>query len=122
MPDTSDTAADTAADTARIDLAGWDIGHADEQEWVPWGSRGDARAKILATGDGYLLALVQAEPGYRGDPHVHEHTEFSYVLDGAVRNQGEEMRPGDGYVAATGSSHTDFETASGATYLSIFRI
>lgn len=108
--------------TTAPDLTGWSIGHAEEQEWVPWGSRGDARAKILATGDGYLLALVQAEPGYRGDPHVHEHTEFSYVVDGELRNQGTPMTAGDGYVAEAGSHHTDFETEQGATYLSIFKL
>ena len=39
-------------------LDGWDIGKFDDIDWVPWGSGGNARAKILATGDGYILALV----------------------------------------------------------------
>jgi hypothetical protein len=29
---------------------------------------------------------------------------------------------GDGYAAATGSTHTDFATERGATYLSVFRV
>jgi quercetin dioxygenase-like cupin family protein len=103
-------------------LDGWDIARSDELEWVPWGSRGDARAKVLGSADGFTVALVEAEPGYRGDPHVHEHPEFLYVVDGSLRNQGREMKPGDGYAAAPGSSHTDFESGSGATYISIFKL
>ena len=30
--------------------------------------------------------------------------------------------PGDAYVAAAGSVHTDFTTEGGATYLSIFKL
>jgi len=105
-----------------ISLAGWDIGVFDEIDWVPWGNGGNARAKILATGDGYYLAYVEAEPGYKGDPHTHAHTEFSFVVDGTVRNQGQVMTKGDAYVAATGSTHDTFETETGATYLSIFKL
>lgn len=103
-------------------LDGWDIGRFDEIDWVPWGSDGNARAKILATGDGYMLALVEAEPGYRGTEHEHTNPEFSYVLKGSVRNQGKAMSAGDGYIAAAGSRHTDFATDTGATYLSIFKL
>ncbi len=105
-----------------IDLAGWDITRADDAEWVPWGTRGDARAKILGNADGYMVVLVEAQPGYEGDPHEHVHAEFFYLIDGALRNQGQEMKTGDGYAAAAGSSHTDFATASGATYIVIFKI
>lgn len=105
-----------------ISLEGWDIGVFDDIAWVPWGSGGNARAKILATGDGYMLAYVEADPGYKGDPHEHAHAEFSYVIDGSVRNQGKVMTKGDAYVAASGSSHDDFETETGATYLSIFKL
>jgi hypothetical protein len=105
-----------------LSLDGWNIGKADEIEWGPWGSRGDAKAKILASGDGYFVALVQADAGYRGDPHEHGYPEFLYVIDGVLRNQGQTMKTGDGYVAATGSTHTDFGTDTGATYLSIFKL
>ena len=43
-------------------------------------------------------------------------------MDGELRNQGQLMSRGDGYVAAAGSSHTDFVTETGATYLSIFKL
>lgn len=105
-----------------ISLDGWNIGTFDEIEWAPWGSGGNARARVIATGDGYIVALVEAEPGYQGDAHVHEYTEFSYVVDGELRNQGQQMSAGDGYVAAAGSTHTDFVTETGATYLSIFKL
>src|SRR2546421_243475 len=98
-----------------ISLDGWDIGRFEKIEWSPWGSGGKARAKVLANGDGFYLAFVEAEPGYAGDPHVHAATEFLYVIDGVLRNQGEEMVKGDAYVAAAGSSHADFQTESGAT-------
>ena len=106
-----------------LTLEGWDIKKFDEVDWVPWGSRGDARAKLLGSGDGYFLSLVEADEGYRGDPHVHANTEFLFVIDGTLRNQGQTMVKHDGYVAAIGSSHDDFEVgAGGATYLSIFKI
>ena len=100
---------------------GWDINHADGLEWLPWGG-GGARAKILGSADGYMVVLVEAEPGYRGDPHVHDNAEFSYVVAGTIRNQGVTFTAGDGYAAAAGSTHTDFETESGATYVVIFKI
>ncbi len=106
----------------QISLDGWDIGKFDDTEWVPWGSRGDARAKVLGSADGYMVVLVEAQPGYRGDPHVHEHAEFSYVIEGTIRNQGVMFGKGDGYAAAAGSTHTAFETETGATYVVIFRI
>jgi mannose-6-phosphate isomerase-like protein (cupin superfamily) len=106
-----------------IRLEGWDIKRFEGLDWVPWGSRGDARAKVLGSGDGYVLSLVEAKEGYRGDPHLHANTEFLFVLDGTLRNQGQTMTTNDGYVAAVGSSHDDFEVgAGGATYLSIFKV
>ena len=106
-----------------LTLEGWDIKKFDDVEWAPWGSKGGARAKVLGSGDGYFLSLVEAEEGYRGDPHVHSSTEFLFVVDGTLRNQGQVMTRHDGYVAASGSRHDDFEVGpGGATYLSIFKI
>jgi mannose-6-phosphate isomerase-like protein (cupin superfamily) len=106
-----------------ITLEGWDINSFEDLEWVPWGSNGDARAKILGSGDGYSLSLVEADEGYRGDPHLHANTEFLFVVEGTLRNQGRTMTRHDGYIAAIGSSHDDFEVGpGGATYLSIFKI
>jgi quercetin dioxygenase-like cupin family protein len=105
-----------------ISLDGWDIGQADRLDWVPWGSGGDARAKVLGSADGFVVALVEAEPGYRGDPHEHAHPEFFFLIDGTVHNQGQDLVKGDGYAAAPGSVHTDFGTDTGATYLSIFKL
>jgi quercetin dioxygenase-like cupin family protein len=106
-----------------VSLEGWDIVRGDDAEWMPWtGSAGEARARILGTADGYAVVLVEAKPGYQGDPHVHTYAEFNYVVDGTVRNQGLEMKAGDGYAAAAGSSHDDFATDSGATYLVIFKL
>ena len=51
-------------------LKGWDIRIAADAEWVPWGEGGNARAKILGTGDGYVLAIVEADEGYTGTPHA----------------------------------------------------
>ena len=105
-----------------ISLDGWDIQAAATADWVPWGSRGDAKAKILGSADGYLVAYVQADPGYRGDPPEHGHTEFFHLIDGTVRNQGRQLTAGDGYAAAAGSTHADFATDTGATYIIIFRV
>ena len=106
-----------------ISLDGWDIKRFEETDWVTWGgSGGDARAKILGVADGFYLALIEAQPGYRGDAHEHEYPEFLSVIAGEVRNQGQLMVRGDGYAAAPGSSHTDFETETGATYLLVFKV
>ena len=109
--------------THYVSLEGWNIVRADDTEWVPWtGSAGEARAKILGTADGYMVTLVEAQPGYAGAPHEHANAEFNYVVRGTLRNQGQEMSAGDGYAAAAGSTHADFETETGATYIVIFKI
>ena len=105
-----------------ISLDGWDVTRADGTDWVPWGSDGKARAKILGSTDGYLVAFVEAQPGYRGDPHEHAKAEFFYLIDGSVVNQGESLRAGDGYAAAAASTHADFSTETGATYIVIFAL
>jgi quercetin dioxygenase-like cupin family protein len=105
-----------------ISLENWDMKALDDVEWGPWGSGGNARAKVLASGDGYFLALVEAEPGYSGDAHEHAYAEFLYVVEGTLRNQGREMTKGGAYVAAAGSTHADFATDTGATYISIFKL
>jgi quercetin dioxygenase-like cupin family protein len=112
----------TEVATMEHPLDGWQIGRNADLDWSPWGSGDLARAKVLGVADGFVVSLVEAQPGYRGDPHVHAFPEFFYVVEGKVRNQGLELVTGDGYAAATGSRHTDFETASGATYVSIFKV
>ncbi|MBN2624836.1 MAG: cupin domain-containing protein [Acidimicrobiales bacterium] len=103
-------------------LEGWDITQAADVEWVAWGEAGDARAKVLGSADGYLVALVEAQAGYAGTYHEHAHAEFLYVLAGTLRNQGRTMQAGDAYAAAAGSVHSDFAAESDATYLSIFKL
>ena len=103
-------------------LDGWNIGHADDIDWGPWGSGDNARAKILTQGDGFYVALVEAEPGYAGDPHEHAHSEFLYLLRGSLSTQARTMTPGDSYVAEAGSTDDEFHTDDGATYLSIFKL
>ncbi len=101
---------------------GWSIGRFADVEWGPWGSGGNARAKLLASGDGYYVALVEAEPGYVGDAHEHAHTEFLFVVEGSLVTQGETLTQGDAYVAAIGSVHEEFAAPDGATYLSTFKL
>jgi quercetin dioxygenase-like cupin family protein len=98
------------------------MNHADDAQWMPWGASGDARAKVLGSADGYQVVLVEADAGYRGTPHTHAYAEFFYLVDGRIRNQGEVLDAGDGYAAATGSAHEDFEALVASRYLSIFRI
>jgi mannose-6-phosphate isomerase-like protein (cupin superfamily) len=100
---------------------GWDINHADRLEWVPWGEAG-ARAKILGAADGYVVALVEAGAGYEGTPHDHAFAEFFYLIEGDVTNQGTTMTAGDGYAAAAGSRHDQFQVETPARYLSIFKL
>ena len=63
--------------------------------WGAWGGSDNARAKVLGNADGYLIAFVEAEAGYRGTPHEHAHAEFFYLLDGRIRNQGDELTTSD---------------------------
>jgi quercetin dioxygenase-like cupin family protein len=106
-----------------VSLAGWDIERFDGVEWADWGSQpGLARAKVLGNADGYMVALIEAEAGYEGDPHVHDFPEFLHVIAGTVENQGQTMTTGDSYAAAAGSTHAQFSTATGATYVLVFRI
>lgn len=48
-------------------LLGWDIRRGTDAGWIPWGSTGNARAKVLGEADGYTVTLIEAEPGYE-DP------------------------------------------------------
>ena len=66
----------------KISLDGWDIGKFDEKEWAPWGSGDKARAKVIGVGRRLHGRARRGAAGYRGDPHVHEHAEFSYVIEG----------------------------------------
>jgi mannose-6-phosphate isomerase-like protein (cupin superfamily) len=109
-----------SANTPSLD--GWSISCAAETEWAPWGGANNARAKVLGTADGYTLALVEADAGYRGTVHEHAHAEFFFVVNGSVRTQGKVLTAGDGYAAGTGSRHDDFEVLAPSTYLSIFRL
>jgi anti-sigma factor ChrR (cupin superfamily) len=103
-------------------LDSWDIHHAPDVDWIPWGSQGNAQAKVLAEVDGYTVALIQAEAGYQTAAHDHAYPEFFYLLDGVIRNQGQVMNAGDAYAAGAASTHTDFETQTAASYISIFRL
>jgi quercetin dioxygenase-like cupin family protein len=106
----------------RCSTEGWSLGRVDAVEWSPWGSTGDARAKILADGDGYDVSLVEAEPGYSGDAHAHAFTEFLFVVDGALQTQGETLSEGSASVAAAGSMQEQFAAPDDATYLSIVKL
>ncbi len=100
----------------------WDIRTDSDAEWIPWGEGGKAKAKILGEADGYTLTVIEADTGYTGTYHEHTHAEFFYLIDGEIRNQGQNMRAGDGYAAAAGSLHSDFKVLSPSKYLIIWRI
>jgi quercetin dioxygenase-like cupin family protein len=110
------------AKTTPPSLEGWDITHADKADWAPWGEGDNARAKVLGSADGYLVMLVEAQAGYEGSPHQHEHAEFFYLVRGRLRNQGQELMTGDGYAAAAGSVHDDFVALEASTYVVTFRL
>ena len=88
----------------------------------PGGRRRSARAKVLGSGDGYVLVLVEAAAGYVGDPHEHTSAEMSYVISGTVEHQGVATGAGDGYVAAAGSKHTGFTVTTDAAYVLAFKL
>jgi hypothetical protein len=102
-------------------LTGWDIANAADIDWAPWGPHGQAKARLLASADGFNVVLVVAGPGYSADAHVHGFPEFVYLVDGTMSVQGHVLGRGDAYAAAAGSVHTELRTDSGATYVSIFK-
>ena len=112
----------TEGEAMQHSLNGWDIGRFDNIDWIPWDTGDKARAKVLGIADGFHVALIEAGAGYRGGPHEHDFPEFLYVVDGALRTQGQEMTAGDAYAASPGSTHTDFAVDTGATYLLIFKL
>jgi hypothetical protein len=105
-----------------VSLDGWDIGRGADVQWAPWGNDGSARVKVLGAAEGYTVALIAAPAGYRTAPHEHTYPEFFYLIEGSIRNQGQILTSGDGYAAAAGSTHTDFEVQTPSTYVSIFRL
>jgi hypothetical protein len=105
-----------------ITLDGWDIVAAGDADWAPWGAGGDARAKVLGSADGYTVMFVEAQAGYAGGEHEHTHAEFFYLASGSIRNQGRVLTAGDGYAAAAGSVHGDFEALEPSTYVVVFRL
>ena len=104
------------------ETTGWNVNQSGDGDWAPWGEGGRARAKVLAAGDGYMFMLVEADAGYTGTPHEHTNTEFAYVLDGRIRNQGHVMEAGGAFVAEAGSMHADFEALVPSRYVSIFKL
>lgn len=100
----------------------WDIKKNAETAWLPWGEGNNVRAKVLGEADGYAVTLIEAETGYRGAAHEHTHAEFFYLIEGTVRNQGLELSAGDGYAAASGSIHSDFEVLTPSRYINIWRL
>jgi quercetin dioxygenase-like cupin family protein len=104
-------------------LQGWDIVHGADADWAQWGGEGaPARAKVLGSGDGYALVLVEAEAGYTGAPHEHAYADMSYVISGTVEHQGVTMTTGDAYIASAGSTHTGFTVTADATYIVVFKL
>lgn len=99
----------------------WVIGRSDT-EAMPWGTQGMATAQLLASADDRHLAVIRAEPGYRGDPHPHPHAEFTYVISGTVVTDGHVLHAGDAAAAPAGSHHDSFEVLTDAVYLSVFRL
>ena len=99
---------------------GWDFWRAGEGGGAG-PPPGGCRRTVLGSADAFAVVLVEAAPGYVWEPHVHGFPEFVYVLEGTVRTQGRALGPGDGYAAATGSSHTEFVTETGATFVLITR-
>jgi quercetin dioxygenase-like cupin family protein len=100
----------------------WDIRSAADTVWTAWGQGSRARAEVLGEADGYTVTVIEAEAGYRGAAHEHTSAEFFYLVEGRVRNQGRTMQGGDGYAAAAGSVHSDFEVLAPSTYLIVWRL
>jgi hypothetical protein len=51
-----------------VPLDGWSIGRADDVEWTSWGSRGDAKAKVLGSADGFFVLVKAVTPRRRVRP------------------------------------------------------
>jgi hypothetical protein len=38
-----------------------------------------------------MVALIEADAGYRASPHEHAHAEFFHFLQGVIKNQDQEL-------------------------------
>lgn len=99
---------------------GWQFADTGAAEWqtTPDG----AEFKLVGVADGFALVVSKLEPGGNGKPHDHEAPEFLYVLDGDLTSNGVPMTAGHGYVAATGSRHSEFTSKGGCTFVSVFKL
>jgi quercetin dioxygenase-like cupin family protein len=100
-------------------LEGWNVVAASDEDWFPWGDGGNARGRIVGSASGLTIFRVEAEAGYVGAVHDHRGAEGFVLLGGRVRNQGQELDAGDGWVASSGTRHDDFEALTDVVYLSI---
>jgi hypothetical protein len=44
------------------------------------------------------------------------------VIEGTLESQGQRMTKGDSYAAAAGSTHSQFASPTGATYVLVFKV
>jgi anti-sigma factor ChrR (cupin superfamily) len=101
------------------DLKGWHINDVSGGEWRT--DQDGSPFKFIGAADGLVFVLSKLAAGTRGERHVHEGPEFLYVLEGDLQVNGVEMKPGCGYAAATGTTHSEFASREGATFVVVLK-
>jgi len=101
------------------DLTGWYIKDVTGGEWMS--APDGAPFKLIGVADGLAFVLSKVDAGSRGARHVHKGPEFLYLLEGDLTVNGVEMKKGHGYAAATGSTHSEFSSQQGATFVVVLK-
>jgi anti-sigma factor ChrR (cupin superfamily) len=76
--------------------------------------------KDLGSANGSSMQLVRFAPGTSFPLHTHGGAEFIYLLEGVAFQEGHELGPGWGAVAAAGSVDTNFCSPSGCVFLTVY--
>ncbi|MFS2033984.1 cupin domain-containing protein [Polaromonas sp. CT11-55] len=88
--------------------------------WRPSTFAAGVEVKDLGSANGRSMQLVRFAPGTAFPLHTHTGPEFIYLLEGVAFQEGQQLSPGWGAVAATGSIDTNFSSPSGCVFLTVY--
>ncbi len=91
----------------------------EEGEWLPMSGIPGARCKRLSVNPaaGYVVLLMQLDPGTRFPEHPHPGHEEIYVVSGDAETEGRRLKPGDFFHADPGTHHGALYSEHGCTAL-----
>lgn len=76
--------------------------------------------KDLGSSDGRSMQLVRFAAGTAFPLHSHSGPEFIYLLEGEAVQEGQRLLPGWAATAATGTVDSNYHSASGCVFLTVY--